>query len=1534
MIKLILLSVALTTYFKTRFYLFNYMKQILLTKRTISKFTVLSVLIILLSAQKSWGTVYILVSSQKNAPEQPANWTTNGSATGGTPAQTFSPSTTDTFRIPTNVTATFAAATFGTNATLEIVGTGTAKVGSGTLTINGILILTAISTNSISTMAGTTLSFGSGSTIVSYNTNGIISNASGNGNKAAINSSQGTVTLNNSSNYEFRNGASMAGTPTTPTIMNNLTISGTSGSKSSILVATTITNTLLIDTGDTLDLAGFAVSAGVLTGAGTLKNSGTKSTAFTTGSSNTSSTFSGVIQDSIKLTKVGTGTLTLSGANTYTDTTTISVGILKLGNASALGTSGKGTSVASGAALDLAGFTLSSAERLTINGTGVSSGGALTNTGGAASYSGTITLASASNIKAITSGTLTLSGAISLGSNALTIDSSGTGTISGIISGTGTLTKAGAGAWTLSGANTFSGGTTLTAGTLNINHANALGNGSGAFTINGGTIDNTSGASVTTANYPLALNADFTFTGTKGLNLGTNDVTLNADRTITVGADTLKIGGIINDATKSLVKAGNGVLAFGAKAIALNNLTINAGKLVATTDTISLKGNLVNNASFSHNNGTVQLNGSAAAQTISGTSAAGTGFYKLRINTTKGVLASSNIQVDSILHLVTANPSATKGALDIDTLTAILKMGVNSKTTGLGDVTGIINRKHVFITDTAYTFGNQFTSMAFTGSNIKPDSVSLKLVLLKPSWKNTDTTISRYYSIIRDKGTAAVNLRLHYLESELNNISPTATNIDFFDSHSNGATSHDHGHNAESAADNWVELDGRAISYIAPNLSFGEADVKQWGLALSNTPAYTWIGVADTDWTNPTNWSGGVPTSGSDVIIKAATYNPTLSNGNIDINSISISSGAILTASRNTKLNLLATTNSNSVAAWMNDGVFNASTSEVTFSGKNATIGGTSTFYNLSIDNNTSVDPIISLSGGANVTILNTLSIPKGTLSTTGASLILASSDTGTARVIAAGRSAGGYINGNVTVQRYLKTKSAGYAKAYRGLWFVSSPMQDGVSFSESWQKQIHITGVGTGGTPCTSNSAGVQPTVNSNGFDASKGNVTTVYYFDDKKSGSAKWAAISSTINKNNLDSTYLLKAGKGYGILIRGDRNVQGCKLMYNTYPDSASTDVVLSATGKITQGDFDMTPLDTAAGRYNLIGNPYPCELNFQQFANDNGNGVSSGILNKYWVYYPGSQSGNYTTYDNGIFTNAPSSYANKNQIASGQSFFVYNTTKVDTYHFKESQKVNNAHYGFFSVTKAPEWNKMIRIELTDSKSAHLDEVVVRFGDQVQSSNQFDPQWDAKSMNGGAQVIQTLKQGNIALSIQTRNVFFNDDTVNLNIRSASNGEFKLNFSEFKQVQYADIYLIDNYTKTKQYLNENPVYNFSVLTTDLTSLGKDRFVLVFKSKGGFNSFVLTPETETATPVSAEFTVNTYPNPVQNILTIVASNPIQSLRIIDSRGVPVAGQAVELGKNSVTKKIMRNMGNLAEGVYFVQIKDINNKVLVKTIIK
>src|SRR6266446_5696994 len=100
-----------------------------------------------------------------------------------------------------------------------------------------------------------------------------------------------------------------------------------------------------------------------------------------------------------------------------------------------------------------------------------------------------LTLGAAQAWRNNSGGLLTIAGALNLSTNSLTNSGSGNTTISGVVSGSSTITQNNAtGTLTLSGNNTsYTGNTGLTAGTLNINSATALG--TGIFSISGGTID-------------------------------------------------------------------------------------------------------------------------------------------------------------------------------------------------------------------------------------------------------------------------------------------------------------------------------------------------------------------------------------------------------------------------------------------------------------------------------------------------------------------------------------------------------------------------------------------------------------------------------------------------------------------------------------------------------------------------------------------------------------------------------------------------------------------------------------------------------------------------------------------------------------------------------------------------------------------------------------------------------------------------------------------------------------------------------------
>lgn len=246
----------------------------------------------------------------------------------------------------------------------------------------------------------------------------------------------------------------------------------------------------------------------------------------------------------MQIIKSGLGTWTLSGTNTYALQTTISAGILNIRNSSALGAAissetvpsaaNAGTTVASGATLQLQNNISVGAEALTLSGTGAAGqNGTLVNVSGTNSYAGALTFGTANVAISSDSGSLALTSTTAIvgGTRALTLTGAGNGSLAAAMDTTVSgLTKNGSGIWTLSAASTYTGATAVNAGTLNV--TGSLGN-TAVTVANGATLAASSplGGSLTVANLGTLsigniLTAGSTGTLTVGGNLVLNDSSL------------------------------------------------------------------------------------------------------------------------------------------------------------------------------------------------------------------------------------------------------------------------------------------------------------------------------------------------------------------------------------------------------------------------------------------------------------------------------------------------------------------------------------------------------------------------------------------------------------------------------------------------------------------------------------------------------------------------------------------------------------------------------------------------------------------------------------------------------------------------------------------------------------------------------------------------------------------------------------------------------------------------------------------------
>ncbi len=361
----------------------------------------------------------------------------------------------------------------------------------------------------------------------------------------------------------------------------------------------------LIVTGDNNYSGGTTITGGTLTadhadslGTGTIANSGV----LQVGEGELKNTLSG----SGSLVKTGTGELTLSGDNTYSGGTTISGGTLTADHADSLGSGDIDNSGVLKVGEGELKNTLSGSGSLVKTGTGeLTLGGDNTYSGGTTITGGTLT---ADHADSLGSGDIDNSGVLQVGE----------GELENTLSGSGSLVKTGTGELTLSGDNTYSGGTTIIGGTLTADHADSLGTGSvansGVLQVGEGELENTlsgSGSLVKTGTGELTLSGDNSYSG------GTTIIggTLTADHADSLGTGAVANSGVLQvgegelentlSGSGSLVKTGTGELTLGGDNSYSGDTTIADGTLIAANVNALGSGNI-------DNSGTLMLDANGA----------------------------------------------------------------------------------------------------------------------------------------------------------------------------------------------------------------------------------------------------------------------------------------------------------------------------------------------------------------------------------------------------------------------------------------------------------------------------------------------------------------------------------------------------------------------------------------------------------------------------------------------------------------------------------------------------------------------------------------------------------------------------------------------------------------------------------------------------------------------------------------------------------------------------------------------------------
>ena len=702
----------------------------------------------------------------------------------------------------------------------------------------------------------------------------------------------------------------------------------------------------------------------------------------------------GIISGSGNLRKVGVGTLTLSGANTFVNSTTVSGGTLALSGGSAIVDSG--TIILN----NTAGVELSILSSETIR--SLQGGGA---------SGGDTRIASNQTLTIAETGTVTYDGGL-FNNGTLAMSGAGSLTASGQISGSGGVTLTGTGTLSLGGNNSFSGGITLIAGTLVANQANALGS-SGTISFGGGTLQygtgissdissrigmgagealriDTNGNTVTYASAIAGSGGNLTKLGAGTLSLAGNN-TFNG--TISIAAGNLQIasGGLLgggafsqnisnastfdyagtgNQTLSGVISGSGGVLVSGGGLLNLTGNSTYTGATTLSSGALRINGNstLSSNTTISVSSGaTLQLAGNTTISntiTLNGNGYNGTGALR-NISGSNRVVPNISLLGDTTLQ-ADAGVFSTTNALNGNNTNLTLIGGgffqINAANLGTGSLA--INMTGV---------GEKVAQVGITNSNSWTGDTIIQSGEFRLARANAIPTAS---NVVISGGT--LNIQTHL---------QTSANVTLVSGNITGTTG------ALTATNGFILQNGTVSAILAGNSTVTKTGVGTVTLSGNNTyNGGTTISVG-------TLQLGSGGTTGSLNTASAITNNGTLAfnrsntvTQGTDFASVITGTGALIQAGSG---NLILTgANTYTGTTTVNSGTLQANASGALGSTANITVNGGSLLVGANNAINDSAS--INLAGG-------TLAFVGNVTETIGALTLSANSviDLGTGSVVA-----------------------------------------------------------------------------------------------------------------------------------------------------------------------------------------------------------------------------------------------------------------------------------------------------------------------------------------------------------------------------------------------------------------------------------------------------------------------------------------------------------------------------------------------------
>ena len=370
--------------------------------------------------------------------------------------------------------------------------------------------------------------------------------------------------------------------------------------------------------------------------------------------------------------------------------------------------------------------------------------------------------------------------------------------------------------------------------------------------------------------------------------------------------------------------------------------------------------------------------------------------------------------------------------------------------------------------------------------------------------------------------------------------------------------------------------------------------------------------------------------------------------------------------------------------------------------------------------------------------------------------------------------------------------------------------------------------------------------------------------------------------------DNNFTTTLGTGYRAAT-----ISGSKIQFKAVPGTiANVDVAITHGAHATYG------------QWNLIGNPYPTFLNFQDFFTANTAQFEASVNNAIYMWNGSS----YTAYNN-LNTTTTS------LISPGKGFFVKTIASTPgTVTFTPAMRKISSDGTLVSKSANNNEKALVKINLTTATKTFATEIYF-----VQNQTRgLDVGYDAGAFAGSTDGIFTnLVEANTGEGLLIQALPYEDYNnvvvpVAINAEAGAELTISLDIASLTLPENTYVYLKDNVLNTTTLLNDVDY----VFTPDNALSGTGRFFLEFSAKSVLNT--------------DEFAVNEmliYTN--QATKSIIIKGLLKtdaSAKVFDIQGRMVLEQKIE--SSNISNVI--NANSLNTGVYMVQLENKIQKVIIK----